>query len=217
MKITIRPEGAELDPQLSVRGEQAKYEEKNFGEHAEDGLGHLGGHLFKTHVDIGALEYLIEKFGIKSMIDIGCGPGGMLEIAKERGLTVTGIDGDPRVITDDMILWDYNKGPSPFSSEGCNPVDLAWSVEFLEHVEAKYLDNFMQDFNQATYAIVTHAPPGAPGHHHVNCRDASYWISVFNNYGFRYDPDVTAALKAVSTMTKGFLARNGLFFRKDEE
>ena len=36
---------------------------------------HLGGHLNKTHVDRGSLEILKRRFDIKSMLDIGCGPG----------------------------------------------------------------------------------------------------------------------------------------------
>ena len=38
---------------------------------------HLGGHLNKTHTDRGTLLYLKNKYNIKSMIDIGCGPGAM--------------------------------------------------------------------------------------------------------------------------------------------
>ena len=56
---------------------------------------HLGGHLNKTHIDEGALDYLIKKFEIQSMLDIGCGPGGMIGVARAKGLDAWGIDGDP--------------------------------------------------------------------------------------------------------------------------
>ena len=45
--------------------------------------------------------YLTEKFGIKSFLDIGCGPGGMVQLAAWRGLDAMGIDGD----------WEVRKEP----------------------------------------------------------------------------------------------------------
>ena len=47
---------------------------------------HLGGHLNKTHNDRGTLMFLIQEYGIKSFLDIGCGPGGMVALAGMRGL-----------------------------------------------------------------------------------------------------------------------------------
>ena len=49
---------------------------------------HLGGHENETHIDDGALSYFIENFDVKSMVDIGCGPGGMVDLAKRKGLDV---------------------------------------------------------------------------------------------------------------------------------
>jgi hypothetical protein len=54
---------------------------------SDDGLPeHLGGHLNKTHVDEGALDFLIENFDIATMLDIGCGTGGMLDLAHDLSL-----------------------------------------------------------------------------------------------------------------------------------
>ena len=55
---------------------------------------HLGGHLNKVHTDRATLMYLKEKYQIKTMIDVGCGPGDMTEIAAGRGIDAMGIDGD---------------------------------------------------------------------------------------------------------------------------
>ena len=41
---------------------------------------HLGGHLNKTNIDGPLLSYIKERFKVKSMLDIGCGPGGMKEV-----------------------------------------------------------------------------------------------------------------------------------------
>jgi len=49
---------------------------------------HLGGHQNKTHLDVGTLEFFKSTFNIKSMLDIGCGPGGMVNLAQEMDYTL---------------------------------------------------------------------------------------------------------------------------------
>jgi cyclopropane fatty-acyl-phospholipid synthase-like methyltransferase len=184
---------------------------------------HLGGHKGRTHVDQGTLEYLKNKFNIKTMLDIGCGPGGMIKLARENNIEACGIDGDFIVERDITPSWitihDYTVGPSLFNTT----VDLIWSVEFLEHVNEEYQDNYMQDFAKGKYALITFAPPGKKGHHHVNCRDSNYWISVFDRYGFSYDSIITKQVREVTTMNvkentifnrKAWVQNNGLFFIK---
>ena len=55
---------------------------------------HLGGHLNKVHTDRGSLLYLKDKYNIQTMLDVGCGPGHMVQIANDRGIRAWGIDGD---------------------------------------------------------------------------------------------------------------------------
>jgi 2-polyprenyl-3-methyl-5-hydroxy-6-metoxy-1,4-benzoquinol methylase len=54
---------------------------------------HLGGHNGLTHLDEGALTWL-KQLGHTSFLDIGCGPGGMVELAEQLGFKVLGVDGD---------------------------------------------------------------------------------------------------------------------------
>ena len=174
---------------------------------------HLGGHLDKTHNDRGALRYLIEELDIKSFLDIGCGPGGMIKLANWRGLKAVGIDGDwlvekERDVT--ILIHDFNDGPPKLDET----FDLAWSVEFLEHVDEQYQDNYMQAFVRCKYAVVTHATMVGKGHHHVNCKPAEYWIKVFDKYGFDYDDALTQKVRAASSMQKPFMQKTGLFFER---
>lgn len=176
---------------------------------------HLGGHLNKTHVDYGALYILKRRLDIKSMIDIGCGPGDMYEIAKQLNIEWEGIDGDSVFqrkpeIYDRTIIFDFTERPFPYD----RTYDLAWSVEFLEHVHERYVPNFMEAFATCKYVIATAAPPGWPGHHHVNCRDQEYWKGVFAAYGYGYDETMTMLVKRESTMVKPFMQKNGMFFRR---
>lgn len=174
---------------------------------------HLGGHLNKTCIDEPVLKYLKEMYGIKSMIDIGCGPGGMKEIASQHNIKWTGVDGDPTVKQDAVHIHDYTKGSFTFADK---TFDLAWSVEFLEHVEEKYIPNYMKTFQLADMCVVTAAPPGTPGHHHVNCKGLDYWTKVFAEYGFKYDANLSGSLKMISTMRKDFFKKTGMVFTKEE-
>ena len=176
---------------------------------------HLGGHLNKVHTDRGSLLYLKEKYNIKTMLDVGCGPGHMVQIANDRGIRAWGIDGDFTLdfelgLRESIVIHDYCDGPSNITRD----FDLCWSVEFLEHVEEKYLPNFMADIAKCKYVICTAAPPGQAGHHHVNCQDLDYWREVFDEYGFDYDEAETQNVKDHSNMHKPFIKMNGMFYRK---
>lgn len=173
---------------------------------------HLGGHAGKTCIDQPLFAEIANNYKIKSMIDIGCGPGGMHKIAKQHNVFWYGIDGDSSVIENSptTVLHDFTKG----SPKIIQKFDLAWSVEFLEHVEESFIENYMTVFSLAKFVNCTAAPPGATGHHHVNCKDLDYWIDVFKQYGFTYDSKYTEKLKSISKMRKGFYKRSGMFFYK---
>jgi hypothetical protein len=174
---------------------------------------HLGGHNWVSHTDKGSLELIKQKFKIGTMLDIGCGPGGNIRVAKEVGIDAEGIDGDIRVIPENP---DINIIPCDFAETTYTDkdYDLAWSTEFVEHVEEKYIDNYMQSFAKCKYAFITYAPPGTNGTHHVNLKEQDYWIKVFGKYGFEYDEASTNQIRQASTMKRDFVRSRGLFFRR---
>lgn len=182
---------------------------------------HLGGHLNKTHIDGGALRYIIAKFNIERMVDIGCGTGGMVDLGRDLGLYTLGVDGDPNIIdiSRNIMQHDFVDGDCQweglhFPVDKLKPIfDLAWSVEFLEHVKEEYQDNYMKIFEHSKYAMITHAfPEDTGGHHHVNLQLPEYWIDVFMKHGFRWREAETLSIKRASTMKKPFIKKSGLFF-----
>jgi SAM-dependent methyltransferase len=179
---------------------------------------HLGGSQEVTHLDEGVFGYLVGRFGIRSFLDIGCGPGGMVQVAARSGLSATGIDGDPLArlhfapTGNELIVHDFAAAPIVVDRR----YDLAWSVEFLEHVEERFQDNYLPAFQAAQYVFCTAAPPGKGGYHHVNCRDASYWQNVFAGHGFTLDRETTAYLRRISTMPREFVRETGMFFVRNQ-
>jgi hypothetical protein len=175
--------------------------------------GYLGGHNWITHTDYDTLSYLKTKFDIKTMLDIGCGPGGQIRVAQSLDIDAVGIDGDSRVIQENSDLTIYECDYTKTTIDTGN-YDLGWSCEFVEHVAEQYVDNFMKTFALCKYVCMSFAPPGTPGNHHVNCRPAEYWISVFKKYGLEYNEEITSEIRKISGMKRDFIRNNGLFFEK---
>lgn len=170
---------------------------------------HLGGHYNKTHLDENTLKYLITNFNVKSMYDVGCGPGGMVDLAIRLGINATGIDGDftikfpPHL---NIILHDFASAPLDL-----DPVDLAWSCEFLEHVDEKYAENYFSVFLKCKVVCCTFATT-LGGYHHVNVKNQYYWDRMFFKYGFIKNYDATSEVKRISSMTRNFIRNTGTVY-----
>jgi SAM-dependent methyltransferase len=167
--------------------------------------GHLGGHFGQTNVDGVTLAYLAERYGVQTMLDVGCGPGGQLDAARELGIEAWGVDGDPHMARRDVTIHDYTTGPLP--AEG---YDLVWCMEFVEHVAAEYTPNYLATFAGGRVLFLTAAPPGFPGHHHVNCQPESYWIDLLAQHGWALDTEATAWVRQHGGHV--FSTRQGLVF-----
>lgn len=176
---------------------------------------YLGGHTNKSNIEIGSLNYILKNFKIKNLIDIGCGPGDMKSVIDKFNIEYTGIEGDKTCIENKPYIINHDFR-NYYESEKI--YDLGYSVEFLEHVEEEYCNNYMALFKNCKYILITAAPPKWPGHHHVNCKNHEYWIRLFNKYGFVFDPFNTFQIRNHSTMNlnrgnnKKFIKHRALFF-----
>lgn len=151
---------------------------------------HLGGCIISNDMATWAPQVwddLIVSEKIKSVIDVGCGAGHSLKYFLDMGLHAIGVEGyqpaiDSSSVKDFIKVHDYVDGV--FSTNDI--YDLAWCCEFVEHVEEEYSNNFMETFKKCKFVAMTHAQPGQPGYHHVNCQLPEYWIDRFKNIGFIY-------------------------------
>lgn len=173
---------------------------------------HLGGHGDNTQFDQGAFDYLVSHFQVKNMVDIGCGPGGMVYYALSKGIKAVGVDGDPSVARDCPVIIEHDYTRKPLY---LGEFDLGWSVEFVEHVEELYLQNFMETFLSCKHVFITAAVPGQDGFHHVNCQWGSYWIRKFEEAGFTLDQEATEGVRKHSTMYWRYTEQTGLVFNRN--
>lgn len=160
---------------------------------------HLGGFIIENDPATFTptlWEYICKKYNITSVVDIGCGMGYAIKEFLKHCNIVTGIDGSLYVkenssLKDYIIYHDFSK--DKFIPE--QKYDLSWSSEFLEHVEEKYMNNYMSIFQKTKYCAVTYADIGQSGHYHVNCNNKDYWITKFNEYNFTFLEKDTEELK----------------------
>jgi SAM-dependent methyltransferase len=175
------------------------------------GCEHLGGHEALNQFDEGAFDYLVDRCGIRTMIDVGCGPPGMVYYAERQGVRAVGVDGDPLVARSSRVVIEHDYTRKPLYA---GEFDLGWSVEFVEHVEDRFLPNVMATLRGCRFVFLTAAVPSQPGHHHVNCRLSEYWIEQFRRIGFAPDAVATKGVRQHSTMESGFTRNAGLVFRR---
>lgn len=175
----------------------------------------IGGHANLANVETAAIKWLQKKFSIKSLVDVGAGLGFQVAKAKELGLEAIGVEGDPNVINEHTVLHDFREG-SYFLDK---TYDLAYSCEFLEHVQEKYMSNYMPIFTKCKYILITAAPPGWGGDGHVNEQPESYWIEIFRENDIIFNKKYTDYIRSISNMNqhrnlprKMFLKNRGLFF-----
>ncbi len=150
--------------------------------------------------------------GVTSMLDVGCGEGHALNYFRSHGCTVIGVEGieqpDP-----DIVQHDFTDGPWRPDAN----VDLVWCCEFVEHVEERYLPNFLRAFTAAPLVLMTHGEPGQGGYHHVNCRTADYWIGALAAIDYEIDVMLTQTTRALARFNPSpwnHYARSGLAFRR---
>jgi len=137
--------------------------------------------------------WLVVELGVRSVLDIGCGTGRALKFFERLGCRVQGIEGVPM---DDPRILEWDCTHEPFASQ--EEFDLVWSCEFVEHVEEAFVPNFLETIKLGRLLLMTHADPGQPGTHHVNCRPSGYWIEQVEKAGFALDGDLTVTARRLA-------------------
>lgn len=124
---------------------------------------------------------LIERLSAKSVIDIGCGTGAWLAVAKKTGCEVLGIDGhapEARLLIDEFERHTLHAGFP------CNGFDLALCLEVAEHLPAESASALVRGLCEARYVLWSAAIPEQGGVDHVNEQWPSWWAQRFAEYGF---------------------------------
>ena len=125
-----------------------------------------------------------------SVIDVGCGTGNWLAVARELGVKkILGVDG-PWVTSQlaipaaDFVACDLTL-PLNLGSR----FDLALSLEVAEHLPSTAARVFVKSLcDVADVVVFSAAIPGQGGRRHVNEQWPDYWAELFRQFGYEcYD------------------------------
>ncbi len=146
-------------------------------------------HNYKAANEV--LPFVVESFQPTSILDVGCGIGTWLKVAKELGVKeVIGVDGSYtnrnllKIDTDEFVEKDLRQ-----SFELKRKFDLVLCLEVAEHLPKESAENLITSlcFHSDTI-IFSAAIPGQGGQNHINEQWPSYWADLFSKKGFHtYD------------------------------
>jgi len=129
-----------------------------------------------------------QVFRPKSLADLGCGCGVYGSLFGRMGIKVLSIDGvlppsanafPVEIIKRDLTL--------PFEN-AWGRFDLALCLEVAEHIPEEFTDIFLRNITGFSgRLLMSAAPPGQGGRHHVNERPRRYWAEKLAGLGYAYD------------------------------
>jgi len=174
---------------------------------------HLGGNYAENNHNTFCPEswdYIIKKYNIKSVMDVGSGYGHAAKWFADQGLESIAIDGLD--INCQNAVHPTLEVDLTLKSHTAD-VDMVNCIEVVEHVDEKYLGNLLDTLCCGKYIFMTHGLPKQRGHHHVNNQLPEYWINHFAARGFEQVPEDSQKIRDLSGTGK-HIRESGMFFVK---
>lgn len=161
---------------------------------------------------------LMNYFEPESVIDFGCAVGAHLEPFHKNNIAVQGVEGNKKGIEYAVIPKKYishHDLRKPFDSN--RKYDLAISIEVAEHIPQQFDDVYVNSIcASASNIVITAAPPGQGGTHHVNEQPNEYWIDKFERRGFSYRENANKELAAQFEVSNSTWVEENLLIFKEE-
>lgn len=132
------------------------------------------------------LTLVFKKIKVDSILDVGCGRGAWLNVAKKNGVKIIdGVDGiwnNGKMIDQDIKFksLDLNK---KFDLK--KKYDLTLCLEVAEHLDKNSSDNLISSLSKTSDVILFSAAfKYQGGVNHINENLHSYWANLFLKYNF---------------------------------
>lgn len=143
--------------------------------------------IHNTNAAQEVLPFIFELLAPSSVVDVGCGTGSWLKVAKDLGAkAVLGIDGvqvgdHMLCIESDEFLKRDLSGEVLLSAK----YDLAICLEVAEHLPENAADTIVSTLTQAgDIVLFSAAIPGQGGQEHLNEQLPGYWQDKFEKHGY---------------------------------
>ena len=155
-------------------------------------------------------DYVISRFGVDSVLDLGSGVGNSSHYFYRRGLKVVAVEGLSENVETSLypaVRHDLVNGPID------TRVDLVHCHEVVEHIDEQYLENLLRSLLTGKLILMTHALPGQSGYHHVNLQSSEYWIDHMERVGCTLLEDDTARIRKLAERDSAiYMAATGMIF-----
>lgn len=154
-----------------------------------------------------------------SVLDVGCGTGGLLAALRALGIPGTGLEHSAAGLAAcraqglDVRAADLDAGVALAGER----FGAAVCLEVAEHVAPRRADALVDLLAAASDVVLfTAATPGQGGTGHVNEQPHAYWITRFAARGLALDAGATARLRAewAARGVAWWYARNAMLFRR---
>jgi SAM-dependent methyltransferase len=163
---------------------------------------------------------ILSDFKAARIIDVGCGTGALLEALHDRGCEVFGLEYSEAALKYcrsrrlcvakfdlERDVFDYNR-----------TFDVVVSMEVAEHLPEVVAVRYVELLTRLSRVVIfTAATPGQGGTDHVNEQPPSYWISKFQQRGFKHAEELTQrwreSWKAAGDV-EGWYYQNLMIFRQ---
>jgi SAM-dependent methyltransferase len=176
---------------------------------------HLGGNIKEgdpyTYCPM-VWNYVIDRFCIQSVLDLGSGIGNAAHYFFGKGLKTLAVEGLAENVQTALyptILYDLTRGPVVTS------VDLVHCHEVAEHIAEEHLDNLISSLTSGRIILMTHALPGQGGYHHVNLKSMDYWVKHISERGYNLLTEDTNRIRTLAAQEHAIYTHNsGLLFHR---
>jgi SAM-dependent methyltransferase len=153
-----------------------------------------------------------------SVVDLGCGTGAWLAVARSLGAgKILGIDGDwvpPESLLIPPGCFQGSDLAQPLGLE--QRFDLAMCLEVAEHLDANSADGLIENLcTLADVVLFSAAIPGQGGTGHLNEQWPPYWRKRFARYGFELIDCLRSRLWADEAIEPWY-AQNALLYVKSQ-
>ena len=153
-----------------------------------------------------AMDTKKEYVHVKTIADLGCGPGWYVAMLRRNGYDVQGYDGNPAVEEMSSLFFEdgfYCQNVDLTEElEAEEPFDMVMSLEVGEHIpeqwESVYIDNLTR--NARSHILLSWAVEGQPGDGHVNCHSNEYIINQMKDRGFTYNCPASRYLRKSASL-----------------